>query len=301
MSDKYDLIIIGAGPSGLSAGIYAGRSGLATLILEKAAAGGQALSAHTIENYPGFSSISGAELVQRMIEQAESSGAKIVTEEAKRLERRGEIWVVNEHLTRAVIIATGASPKRLNVLGEREFLGKGVSFCATCDGKFFEDKIVAVIGGGDKALSEALYLSKIARKVYLVHRRRAFRATAVLQERVFSKEKIEPIWSSTPLQIEGRDKVSVIKIEEDGKERELKVDGVFVAIGIEPSTGFLKDVIDLDERGFVLTDSNMKTSEEGVYAAGDVRSGSLHQVVTATGDGAVAAISVYNYLSTKTD
>ncbi|MEO2064937.1 MAG: thioredoxin-disulfide reductase [Desulfurobacteriaceae bacterium] len=304
--EVWDTIIVGAGPAGLAAGIYAGRSQLKTLILDRMP-GGQLLITEEIENYPGFhEGITGFELSEKFRQHAEKFGAKIenghtVTE----VTLDGEIFVVKtdygEFKGRTLIWAAGSNPRKLGVPGEAEFVGRGVSYCAVCDGAFFKDRIVAVVGGGDSALEEALYLTKFAKKVYLIHRRDKFRAVKIIQDRVKRNERIEPVLNKVVVSINGKDFVESLTLEDTrtGEKVELPVDGVFIFIGNEPNVSPVIHLVDTDPSGFILTDEEMRTKTPGLFAAGDVRSKPLKQVITAASDGAVAAMSATRYLEEK--
>ncbi len=303
MSKTYDVIILGAGPGGLSAAIYAGRAMLDTLILEKGAPGGQILMTDFIENYPGFpEGIAPIELMEGFRKQAERFGAKIAMDPVKSLQREGHIWKVigskNEYLTRAVIIATGANFRRLGVKGEGKFTGRGVSYCATCDGFFFRDKVVAVVGGGNWALTEALFLTKFARQVKMIHRRDQFRAEKILQERTLTNEKIEVLWDTVIEEISGETtlKSLTIKNVKSGELSELEVDGLFVSIGTIPNSELVKDLCELNEWQEIVVRKNFETSQAGIFAAGDVTDACPQQVATAVGSGVAAAIATDEYL-----
>ncbi len=297
----YDLVIVGGGPAGLTAGIYAQRARLKTVLLERQYIGGQIALSDVIENYPGFPSISGSELMERFEKHARGLGLEIRFAEVVNIEIDGTEKVVKttegEFRTKAVIVATGARPRKLGVPGEDEFLGKGVSYCATCDGPFFRGQRVMVVGGGDTAVKEAFYLSKLASKVYLVHRRDRLRAEKILQEKVISASNIEILWSHILKEIRG-DKTGVKKVVvqdlKSSESKEMEVEGVFIFVGINPSTDFVD--VDKDERGFIKTDQNMETSEKGIFAAGDCRTTPLLQVATAVGDGAIAAFRAEAYI-----
>ena len=298
----YDLVIIGAGPAGLTAGIYAARARMNVLLLEKVVPGGQILVTDWIENYPGFpEGISGFDLAEKMKVQAEELGLKIETAEVHSLnlsEELKEIVLKDKTITaKALIIASGASPKKLGI-GEDKFMGKGISFCATCDAPFFKEKTVVAIGGGDTAVQEAIYLTKFAKKVYLVHRRDELRATKILQERAFANDKIEFIWDSVPTGVEGFFGVESVKVKnvKTNEEKTLKADGCFIWVGILPNASFLNDAVETDEFGFILADAKMQTSVPGVYAVGDIRDTPLRQISTAVGDAAIAAVSAEHFI-----
>ncbi len=303
----YDVVIVGAGPAGLSAGIYAGRSNLKTVILDQMMPGGQLLITEQIENYPGFfDGITGFELSEKMRQHAEKFGAVIENgKPVSSVDLDGDIFVVKceggEFKGKSLIWAAGSVPRKLNVPGEAEFVGRGVSYCAVCDGAFFRDRTVAVIGGGDSALEEALYLTKFASKVYLVHRRDKFRAVKIIQDRVFKNEKIEPIYNKVVTSINGKDFVESLTLKDTvtGETSELAVDGVFIFIGNEPNVSPVIHLVDTTDQGFIITDEEMATKTPGLFAAGDVRHKPLKQVVTAAADGAVAAMSAAKYLEEK--
>ncbi len=304
MAEERELVIIGAGPAGLVAGLYASRARIDTLILDKAMPGGQAILTDVIENFPGFpDGISGQELIDLMVKQTEKFGAEIRNfVEVQKVLLDGSRKVIKtdgeDIIAQAVIIASGAGYHRLGIPGEEEFIGRGVSFCATCDGAFFKDKDVLVVGGGDTALTEALFLTRFVKKLTIVHRRNQLRAVKILQERAFNNEKIDFLWDSVPVEIKGNRSVQsvVVQNKKDGTLEEIATDGVFMAIGIVPNTTFVQNLVRLDPNGYIETNENLKTSVEGTYAAGDVRKGSLKQVVAASSDGAVAATSVGEYL-----
>ena len=300
--NSYDLIIIGGGPAGLTAGLYASRAKLKTLLIEKKAAGGQIATTEHIENYPGFAQGSGQELVKIMEEQSARFGTEFLAAGATAVDFSAQEKIITtgkgEFRAPAVIIATGCSARRLEVPGEKELIGRGVSFCATCDGAFYEDLPVMVVGGGDAAVEEALYLTRFVEKVYLVHRRDALRATKIVQDRAFSNPKIEVVWNSVVEELQGDELLErvVVRNVQDGHKTEIEVNGIFIYIGFLPNTGFLAGQIRLNESGYVVTDDRMETSVPGVFAAGDCREKLLRQVVTATGDGATAAFAVEKYL-----
>ncbi|MFA4889001.1 MAG: thioredoxin-disulfide reductase [Candidatus Omnitrophota bacterium] len=299
----YDLIIIGAGPAGLAAALYAGRSRLQTLVLEKMVVGGRILMSEVIENYPGFGSISTQELIQRMEEQVRSLGVEIRQEEALELDFSGKKVTTDSgsYSAKSIIIAAGARPRKLNIPGEESLTGRGVSYCATCDAPLYKEKIVAVVGGGDTVAEEALYLSRFAQSVYIIHRRNDLRAAAILQERLKGNKKINFLLSSVITEITGAGKVESLKIKnvQTQQESALNCDGVFIYIGYIPETDFLKNKLQLDETGFIITAPGMNTSAEGVFACGDCCKKTLYQVVTACADGAIAADSAYKYIANK--
>ena len=301
----YDVVIFGGGPSGLSAGIYTSRARLKTLLIEKAGCGGQIAITDHLENYPGFEEgINGFELAVKMEKQARTFGCEITYGEVISIQEQQETKKVilsdnKEVLTKTIIIASGANFKKLGVPGEKEFIGKGVSYCATCDGPFFRDKEIAVVGGGDSALQEALYLTKFVKKVNLIHRRDAFRAAKILQEKVFNEPKINIIYDTVIEEISGSQSVEKIKLKnvKTGNLTDLAINGIFVFVGWLPNTAYLQQTeIKLNQNGYIVTDANMKTSVNGIFACGDVREKILRQVVTAAGDGATAAISAQHYL-----
>jgi thioredoxin reductase (NADPH) len=287
----------------MTAAVYAARARLNTLMIEKLFPGGQLMISDHIENYPGYASgVSGPELSAQMREQAEKFGMETLLAQVESVDFSGpeKVVVTSEGVSRAkaVIIATGASARRLNVPGEQELLGRGVSYCATCDGAFFKDKDLAVIGGGDTAVEDSIFLTKYARKVSIIHRRNAFRATKIIQERAFNNPKIEIVWNTVVERIEGNHSVQKVHVRNvvNSELGELPVDGVFVLIGAEPDLGFLSGAIETDNDGYIITDENMLTSCPGVYAAGDIRQKSLRQIVTACADGAIAAMSAEKYI-----
>jgi len=298
----YDIIIIGGGPAGLTAGMYAARARMKTLLVESFTVMGEATMTDMIENYPGVISSSGFELVSTFKKQAESFGLVCRQETVKNISNKDGTWQIEGDEMAAsalsLIVASGASPKKMGVSGEKEFLGKGVSYCATCDGAFFKDKDILVVGGGDTAVEEALFLTRFGRKVTIVHRRNRLRAAKILQERAKKSGKIEFVWDSAIEEIYGTSKVEGVKVKnvKTLKVENIPCDGVFVFIGWNPNTGFVKDAVKVDKGGGILTDEDMKTSQKGIFAAGDCRKKLLHQVVTACGDGAVAAYAAGQYV-----
>ena len=300
----YDVIIIGGGPSGMTSAIYSSRARLKTLLIEKAGCGGQIAITDNIENYPGFEQgINGFELATKMQTQATNFGTEFVYGEAVSFQLNDKIKKVilldnKEYLAKTIIISSGASFKKLGIKGEQEFIGKGVSYCATCDGPFFRNKEIVVIGGGDSALQEALYLTKFAVKVNLIHRRNEFRAAKILQEKVFKEQKINVIFDSVVEEISGKDVLEQVTLKniKTNTISQLSVNGVFIFVGWTPNTNFLNNQLKLNKQGYIITDDKMNTSIEGVFACGDVREKTLRQVVTAAGDGAIAANSAQYYL-----
>lgn len=307
---SYDVIIVGGGPAGLSAAIYAARGNLKTGVFEKSLIGGQINVTFEVENYPGIPEIlSGFELSDRLKQQADKFGPEFVDEEIIKIDfetKDGYKKVYTEdeeYLTKAIIIATGAQPRYMNVPGEHEFTGKGVSYCATCDGALYRNKVVAVIGGGDSAVEEGMFLTKFATKVFVVHRRDELRAVKSIQDRAFKNEKMEFIWDSVVEEIKGENFVetAVLKNLKTNEKQDLKVDGIFVYVGILPNNELAKDAIKLDKSGFIITNELMETNIKGVYAVGDLRNTPLRQVVTACSDGAVAAFYAEKYISELDD
>lgn len=304
MSQELDVIIIGAGPAGLAAAIYTGRARLETLVLEKALPGGQILLTDWIENYPGFAEGVGTfPLMENFQKQAERFGAQVVMDEVIKLEPRENLWVVTcaaeERLTRTVIIATGAGHRKLGIPGEKELTGRGVSYCATCDGAFFRDKIVGVVGGGSWALTEALFLTKFARTVKLIHRRQEFRAEKILQERVQQHEKVDLVLDTIVEEICGENKLGFLRVKNVKTQQvvEIPMDGLFVSIGMIPNTDFLGSLLELNEWGEIVVQKHMATSQPGIYAAGDVTDACSNQVAIAVGAGVEAALAVDDYLA----
>lgn len=302
--ESYDVAIIGGGPAGMSAGLYAARAALKVVILEKGMPGGQASTTDNIENYPGFpEGIPGPDLMIKMDEQARRFGVESKFTEVLAVSPLDggsfQIKTYDSDITaKTIIITTGALSKPLDIPGEKQFLGRGVSYCATCDANFFQGKIVAVIGGGDSAIQEGIYLTKFAEKVYIIHRRGELRATKVIQQKAMANPKIEFILDSVVTSILGSDKVEAVKVKnlKSDEEKAVAVDGIFVYIGKEPTTELFKGLIEIDERGYIVTDASMRTSYRGVFAAGDARQTPLRQVVTAVADGAIAAVTAEQYI-----
>jgi len=298
------VIILGSGPAGLTAGIYAGRAQLEPLLIAGNLLGGQPILTHIVENYPGFPEpISGQELAQLMQRQAERFGTHILYEEATALDLSSSPLKVETHghtyETQALIIATSVSPRKLGVPGEEEFTGRGVSYCAVCDGFFYQGRRVAVAGGGDSAVKEAIFLTRFAKQVTIIHRRDRLRATQVLQQRACEDERVDFLWDSVVQEIVGQQAVTGVRVENvrSGDVSLVPVDGVFIYIGSIPNTEFLRGKLELNERGYIVADGQGHTSRQGVFAAGDVRKGVLRQVATAVGSGAVAAMEAEKYIA----
>lgn len=313
MSKIYDVIVLGAGPAGLAAGLYAGRSRLSTLIIEKAQDGGQIAITDEIENYPGqVEGDSGPSLIARMTAQAAHFGAERVSDTIKSVQLEGDVKTLvgakGEYQAKVVIIATGAFPKPIGCKNEGQYVGKGISFCATCDAAFFEDFEVFVVGGGDSAVEEAMYLTKFARKVTIIHRRNELRAAKSIQEKAFKNEKIHFLWDTVVDEAQGNEDglldTIIVKNTKTGELTTIKADeddgifGLFGFIGYNPNSALFEGMIDM-ENGYIKTDDNMHTNIEGVFAAGDIRVKSLRQVVTAAADGAIAAMQAEHYLANK--
>jgi thioredoxin reductase (NADPH) len=304
MDNDYQLIILGGGPAGLSAGIYAARNKLKTLLIEKAMIGGLAVYAELIENYPGFpDGISGFDLGESMLKQGEKFGLKTMMAEVNSLEVKDNLKIIKttegDFTAKAVIIALGSERISLDVPGGKEFVGRGISYCAICDAAFFKDAPVAVVGGGNSAISEALQLSKFAKTVYVIHRRDSWRATPVFVDKANAEPKINFIMNTTIDAIEGKDSVETLKLNNvvNGGKSTLAVAGVFVAIGQRPSTDMVKGILPLDANGYIITNEKMETTIPGLYAAGDIRSNSVRQTITAAGDGATAAVYADRYIA----
>lgn len=300
----YDTIIIGSGPAGLAAAIYASRAKLNMLVMEQNfVSGGQVVDTYEVDNYPGMPGISGMDLGMKMREHAEKMGAEFVRTKVRTLERNElGTWRLTckkeIYEAKTVILATGAHHRKLNVPGEDDLAGMGVSYCATCDGAFYKDCEVAVVGGGDVAVEDAVFLARSCKKVYLIHRRDQLRAAKVLQERLFALPNVELIWDSVVEKIDGTDQVECVQIKNvrDNTVQQIKVEGVFVAVGIEPESGLVAEIAGLDQNGYVIADETGKTDVPGLFVAGDVRTKSLRQIITAAADGANAVTSVEKYL-----
>ncbi|HSD32466.1 MAG TPA: thioredoxin-disulfide reductase [Gemmatimonadales bacterium] len=303
---SYDVIIVGAGPAGLCAALYAGRGMLKALTIERGAPGGELLNTDLVEDYIGFESVKGWDLAQKFTDHAKKFGAEIVTDTVEKVRRAPDGWFdvttarERHYRAPAVILTAGGTPVKLGVPGEREYAGKGVSYCAVCDGAFFKGEVLAVVGGGDAAVEEADYLTRYASKVYIVHRRDRFRASKILQERAFANPKIEAVWNKRVVEIAGTERgTDHLELEDTvtGARSQLRVGGVFVFIGFKPNTGIVEGHVNHDAGGYLLTDERMMTSIPGLFAAGDVRSQLTRQVTTAVGDATTAAIAVEKYLA----
>ena len=307
----YDVIIVGAGPAGLCAAMYAGRGMLKALTIERGAPGGELLNTDLIEDYIGFESIKGWELAQKMTEHAKKFGAEVVTDTVEKIRKAEDGWfdvaTTRGHTYRApaVILTAGGTPVKLGVPGEKEYAGKGVSYCAVCDGAFFKGEVLAVVGGGDAAVEEADYLTRYATKVYIVHRRDQLRASRIIQERAFANPKIEMVWNKRVLEIKGTERGTDHLVLEDtargggggGGRATLAVGGVFIFVGFKPNSGLVEGHAKHDAGGYFITDERMMTSIPGLFAAGDVRSQLTRQITTAVGDATTAAIAVEKYLA----
>ena len=300
---EYDVVILGGGPAGLSAAIYAARGAAKTAIIDISMLGGQPSNYLELENYPGFGKIGGYDMMEKFEEHADMFNIdKYPMQEIQNIDLLSDVKTIETldtvYRTKTVIIATGAQARKLGIPGEKEFLGRGVSYCAVCDGAFYRDKVVAVVGGGNAAVEEGAYLTKFAKKVYIIHRRDTLRADKIAQERAFKNEKIEFVYDTIPLEIQGNDCVEkiVVKNVKTGETSEIKVDGVFPYIGFTPNIDYINAQVEQDEAGFIVTDETMQTSVKGVFAVGDVRTTPLRQVITAAADGAVAGCYAVKYL-----
>jgi len=303
-SKAYDVLIVGGGGAGLTAALYTSRAKLSTVLLEKLTPGGQIALTDLVENYPGFpEGVTGTEISQRMEEQAKRYGTEVIYDEVTALEKKNGNFVVKrdggEPLeAKSLIVASGASYRNLGVPGERELTGKGVSYCATCDGAFFKEKELVIVGGGDSAMQEGLFLTRFATKITVVHRRDKLRASPILQERAVKHPKIKFIWNTVVTEVLGEKKVERVKLKnvESGKVEDFKTDGIFVFIGHDPNTGFLKGVVTLDEKGYVKADDKLQTSVPGIFVCGEVRAGAVKQLVSCCGEGCEAALAAQDYL-----
>ncbi len=303
MEYDMDVLVIGGGGSGLTAGIYLARAGFKTVIVEKNSCGGQIAITDLVENYPGFpDGINGAEISSRMEQQAKRSGAEILFDEIKSISKNGGLFslrgAMNNYTSKAVVLASGASARKLGLESETKFAGRGVSYCAVCDAPFFRGKEVAVVGGGNAAVQEALYLTKFASIVYVIHRRDKLRAGTDLSKRAFENEKVKFVWNSVVEEILGDNVVTGVRVKNvsDGNTEDIRVNGVFVFIGHEPSSGFVSDFVKCDDKGYVIADDNLETSVNGLFVAGEIRAGAVKQLVASCGEGCKAALAVQHYL-----
>lgn len=302
--DLWDVAIIGGGGAGMTAALYASRANLKTALFEKINTGGQISLTDTVENYPGFpEGITGPDISAKMEEQARKYGTVLIPEEIKGLDQRDKTFVLKtvgkEHFAKSIILASGASPRKVGVPGEQQLTGRGVSYCATCDGAFFKNKEIIVVGGGDSAMQEGIFLTRFANKVHVVHRRDKLRASPILQERAMNNNKMDFIWDTVLTKMQGDKKLESVQLKnvKTNQEKDFKVDGVFVFVGHDPETSYIGDFVKLDEKGYVVGDPvTMKTSRPGVFAAGEVRAGAVKQLVTACGEGCTAALTAQYYL-----
>lgn len=304
MEHVYDMIIIGGGPAGYTAALYAARAGLDAVLIEKAGAGGQMALTDVIDNYPGFDEgIDGFTLGMKMKNGAERFGVKTILEQVNSVDFKNDVKVVNTagktYFAKTVVVSTGADPNELGVKNEREYIGKGIHYCAHCDGRFYKDKTVMVVGGGNTAVADALFLARFAKKVYVVHRRDTFRAEKILVDPLLHAENVEVLWNSVPVEFTAEERISGALIKNTVTNQEIKVpvDGVFVSIGRKPVTYFLEDSVSLDDKGYIIADETCRSSVDGVYAVGDVRTKPLRQIVTAAADGAVSVHFAVEYLA----
>ncbi|MCL4369796.1 MAG: thioredoxin-disulfide reductase [Chloroflexi bacterium] len=304
--EDYDVVIIGGGPAGLTAGLYAARAKMKAVLLERKWPGGQLLNTDKIEDYPGFDTISGPELAERMEKQARKLGLQIAMEEAVSIRPHGNRKLVKasgekEYLAKAVVVTAGGEPRRLGVPGEAELAGRGVSYCAICDGAFFQDQVVAVVGGGDAAVEEGAFLTRFASKVYIVHRRPELRASRDIQEKARQNPKIEFVLNAVVEEIHGTDQVEYLTVLRNGQRERLEVNGVFVFVGFVPNTELFHEPVERDPQGHLVTNAHMETSLKGIFAAGDVRSQLTRQITTAVGDGTTAVVAVQHYIESLAD
>lgn len=303
----YDVVIIGAGPAGMTSAVYTSRANLSTIMIERGIPGGQMANTEEVENYPGYESILGPELANKMLDHAKKFGTEYAYGDVKQIIDEKPYKIIDlgskQYKAKAVIVATGNKAKLLGVPGEKEFAGRGVSYCAVCDGAFFRNKELIVIGGGDSAVEEAVFLTKFASKVTIIHRRETLRAQKILQDRAFKNEKIEFIWNSTIDEIYGETKVQGAKVRnlQTGEVTDLSADGVFIYVGMVPLISAVENLGITNEAGYVLTNDNMETKIPGIFAAGDVREKTLRQIVTATGDGSIAAMAAQHYIESLND
>ncbi len=306
--EVFDVVVVGGGPAGLCAGLYSGRAKLKTVVLEKGIPGGQIVNTGDVEDYPGFEHIMGPELAQKMEDHCKKFGAEIRQEEVLEVYCDGEDRITrtdeNEYRSKVVILSAGGSPNYLEIPGEKEYWGKGVSYCAICDGAFFQDQVIAVIGGGDAAVEEGLFLTKYGSKVLVVHRRDQLRAQKIIQDRAFKEEKMEFIWDTVVEEIAGdSNEVKHLKLRnvKTGEISRLDIGGVFIFIGFTPNSGLVREALDKDENGYYITDATMQTNVKGIYAVGDVRTQVARQLTTAVGDATTAAVAAEKYIESLQD
>ncbi len=298
--NTYDIIVVGAGPAGLTAALYALRANKKVLVLEAKSYGGQIVNAKVVENYPGILSISGYDFAKNLYEQVSNLGGEVRYETVLKVEEDKTVLTnKDKYFGKAIILATGVSYRHLNIDRESKFVGKGVSYCATCDGNFYKNKIVAVNGGGNTALEDALYLSDIASEVYLIHRREEFRGESTYVEQIKNKKNIHLILNATIKSLNGTDKLESITVQKEGGEEEIQVDGLFIAIGQDPKNEIFTNVVDLNEKGYILSEDGVHTKTEGIYVAGDTRVKTLRQLTTAVSDGSLAATTAIMEMSQK--
>ena len=299
----YDIIIVGAGPAGLTAAIYAKRASKKVLVLEARGYGGQIINTLDIENYPANEHISGFDFATNLYNQAKNLGTEIIFEKVVEINNKGTekevITTKNKYATKTIILATGSENRKLGLSNEDELVGKGISYCATCDGAFFREKIVAIVGGGNTAIEDAIYLSDIAKKVYLIHRRDKFKADDKSINLLRTKTNVEFLLNSNVVKLNGNDKLESIDVKNNNKIRNIQVDGLFIAIGKVPETDIFKNIINLDDNGYIIAKENCHTNKLGIFVAGDVRRKNIRQLVTATSDGSIAAIEAINYINSN--
>ncbi len=304
---EYDVVIVGGGPAGLCAGLYTARARLKTVILEKGIPGGQIVNTGMVDDYPGIEEIMGPELAKRMEDHAKKFGAEIRQEEVLEVYCEGEDRITKtdeeEYRAKAVILSAGGNPKYLEIPGEKKFWGKGVSYCAICDGPFFKDEAIAVVGGGDAAVEEGTYLAKFGKKIYIIHRRDQLRAQKIIQERARNEPKVEFVWDTVVEEICGDDGAEHLRLKnvKTGETSQLEASGVFIFIGFEPNSGLVREPLDQDENGYFITDAHMRTKIPGIYAVGDVRTQLARQLTTAVGDATTAAVAVEKYIEALRD
>ncbi len=305
---EYDIVIIGGGPGGLTAGLYAARANRKVILIEKLMPGGQISNTEEVEDYPGLDLISGPELAQKMTDHAKRFGLEIVSDEAVEIYTNDRDRVVvtangDNYIAKAVILSTGGSPNHLNIPGEAEFAGKGVSYCAICDGAFFRNQVIAVAGGGDAAVEEGMFLTKYGTKVYIIHRRNELRAQKIIQKRAFNNPKIEFIWDTVAESIDGDSKVRSLSLRnlKTGQKSTLEIGAIFVFVGFVPNSNLTREPLTKDKNGYIVTDSRMETSIKGIFACGDVRSQLVRQITNAVGDGTTAAVAAEKYIEELND